>query len=482
MRSMMHCCVRLACLVVVSVPVPVGAQTTSATSAAERREELKHQADDAYRTRDFETTITLTTRVLAETTEDPVALYLRASARIEQGIAHRDAAMIRSGVEDARAAIRHDPSKKADYYLPYLYGMSHLTRLEQNRAHAETAVNIAAQILQRSDLEQKIKANLLYQRGVARVQLQQNGDAAADFRAALELDPVHLASRMALSDALVATGDIDSAEQSLDAAVASFPSSPVVFNNRGMFHQSQGHTEQAIQDFTQAISLQEGYVQAYLNRGFTLVQSGDAQAAVGDFSMVLDREPNNASALSLRGTARLRAGDLNEAIADYTRAVELDPANATARADLGFAYFFTGDYQTAAAAFDQSLTLQPNNDFLKPWRYTALVRSGQEDHARSAYAELAGKPVEQQSWFDALTLLLMGNLTEEQLIGRVESRDARLKDAQICEAYYFIGVTKLNSDPEQAAQYFRRALRSQAKQLSAYQAAQIAVEQGGATR
>ena len=126
--------------------------------------------------------------------------------------------------------------------------------------------------------------------------------------------------------------------------------------------------------------------------------------------------------------------------------------------------------------------MKPDNNFLKPWRYTALMRSGQEGLARSSYASLAGKPTDQQSWFDALTLHLMGNLTEEQLIGRVESRDARLKDAQICEAYYFIGVRKQTTDPEEAAAYFRRALRSQATQLSAYQAAQIAVEQGSSSR
>ena len=42
-----------------------------------------------------------------------------------------------------------------------------------------------------------------------------------------------------------------------------------------------------------------------------------------------------------------------------------------------------------------------------------------------------------------------------------------------------LGALKFGSD---TAAYFRRALRSQAKQLSAYQAAQIAVEQGSATR
>jgi tetratricopeptide (TPR) repeat protein len=482
MRSMLRCCLPLACLAVMVFPAVAGAQSSSPTSAGERREELKNRADEAYRARNFESTISLSSQVLAEAPDDTVALYLRASAKVEQGIARRDTDLIRAGIDDARTAIRLDPSKKPDNYLPYLYGMSHLTNLEQNRSHAETAVTTATRVLQRGSLEPSIKANLQYQRGVARVQLQQYDAAADDFRAALDLDATHLAARMALSNALVAAGDHRGAEQSFDAAITTFPNSAVVFNNRGTFHQSQGRYDAAIRDFSQALSIDGEYLQAYLNRGFTRVQGGEAAAAIDDFNAVLDREPGNASALSLRGTARLRSGDFERAIADYTQAVERDPANPTARADLGFAYFFSGDYETAAAAFDQSLTLKPDNEFLKPWRYTALMRAGQEGVARSSYASLSSKPPEQQSWFDALTLHLMGNLTEEQLIGRVESRDARLKDAQICEAYYFIGVRKQTTDPEEAAAYFRRALRSQAKQLSAYQAAQLAVEQGNTNR
>ena len=442
-----------------------------------RHEELKQRADTAYRSKDFDSAVSITSEVLRENPRDAVAHYLRASARVEQGIAQANTELIREGIEDARQAIRLDAPKKPDYYLPYLYGMSNLTKYEGKRSHAETAVTVATQVLTRPNLQAQTRANVVYQRGVARIQLEQFPQAVSDFRRTLEASPEHLGARMALSDALLKTGDAVAAEESLNVAVTEFPSSPVVFNNRGMFYQSRGEHEKAIGDFTQAVGINPQFVQAYLNRGFTLIQSGDAEAAVADFDFVLGLQPENASAFSLRGTARLRHGDAQSAIPDYTRAVELDPANAAARADLGFAYFFVGDYATAAAGFDQSLALKPDNVFLHPWRYVSLARSGQQAKANREYQSLTTRPIEQQSWFDALTLLLMRKLTEEEIIGRVESRDVKLKDAQICEAYYFIGVTKQADDPEQAAAYFRRALRSQAKQLSAYQAAQIALDE-----
>jgi tetratricopeptide (TPR) repeat protein len=473
----LRCPRHLPCVLAVAVlsTAPALSQPPSAGAVNATHEELKHQADDAYRTRSFSNAIELASRVLDENPSDPVALYLRASSRVEQGIASNSAELVRSGIEDARSAISHDTQKKADYYLPYLFGMSHLTKLEGSAAHAETAVRIATQVLERAGLDQQISANLTYQRGVAHAALADYEQAIADFRSALEMTSTHLGARLALSEALVRSGDLQAAEESLNAAAEAFPSSPLVFNNRGMFHQSQGRGDSAVADFTKALTLDPDFTQAYLNRGFALIQNGDPQAAIADLDLVLERQPENAAAFSLRGTARLRNGDHSGAVEDYTRAVELDSANPAARADLGFAYFFAGDYETAAAAFDQSLTLQPKNEFLKPWRYTALVRSSQEAAARSSYATLAERPVEEQSWFDALTLMLMGELTEKELVARVDSSDPRLKEAQLCEAWYFLGVSKQDENPEEADAYFRRALRSQARQLSAWQAAKIAV-------
>ena len=456
-------------------PTVVQSTTTTSGSANDRLEDLKHKADDAYRARDFDTAVRLSSQVLSEQPNDSVALYLRGSARVELGITQGDADVVRAGVEDARNAIRYDTSKKSDYYLPYLYGMGQLSALEGNPSHAETAVTVATQVLSRDNLESAMRANLLFQRGRARLTLDKQKDAIDDFRRSIEISPIHLGSRMALSEALQRAGQFDKAEETLDGAVEAFPSSPLVFNNRGMFHQSRGQMDKAILDFTQAISLNPQFTQAHLNRGFTLLRKGDAEAALGDLNAVLEAEPNNATAVSLRGTANLRMGNLEAAKESYRRAVEMAPNNPAARADLGFAYFFTGEYATAAAAFDQSLALQPQNEFLHPWKYVALTRSGQSEAAEAAFASLREKEPENLSWFDAITLLLMGDLEEDALLSRLESRDRQLRDAQVCEAYYFIGVTKQTGDPEKANAYFRRAVRSEAKQLSAYQAAQIAL-------
>ncbi len=61
----------------------------STTEAVDSLEELKNEADAAYRQQQYPRAIELTTSVLSKSPEDHVALYLRASARVESGARKR---------------------------------------------------------------------------------------------------------------------------------------------------------------------------------------------------------------------------------------------------------------------------------------------------------------------------------------------------------------------------------------------------------
>ena len=83
-----------------------GSSETSAQSSP-LREDLKLQADDAYRSRDYQRAIDLLDQVLRVVPTDDVALYLRGSARVELGVQERDTALIRTGLADSRSAIKN---------------------------------------------------------------------------------------------------------------------------------------------------------------------------------------------------------------------------------------------------------------------------------------------------------------------------------------------------------------------------------------
>ena len=132
-------------------------------------ERAKIQAERSYQQGKYERAIDLTTNVLLENPRDHVAYYLRASARVEDGIRKGDTALIRQGISDARESIRLDNNRTGMYYLPYLYGMKNLAVMENRKQHAEIAVTVAGQALSIGGLSGEDRANLLYQRAAPAV-------------------------------------------------------------------------------------------------------------------------------------------------------------------------------------------------------------------------------------------------------------------------------------------------------------------------
>ncbi len=465
------------CLSAVGLLVFVASATAQpATGEADPHAELRRQADSAYRQRNYARTVELTSRVLSENAQDPVALYLQGSARVEMGIAAGDGKLIRQGIEDSRLAIQADGAQRVDFYLPYLYGMSYLTSLEGDKSHAEMAIQVATEVAGRENVINASKSNLLYQKALAYSKLEDFTNAAQTLQATLELDPRHLAAHMALADVLARRGDINDAEAAFSKAVELFPDNALVFNNRGMFYQTQNRSEDAIADFSQAISLDSTQLQAHLNRGFTRLNIGELADAQTDFTQAIQLKPDHAPAYALRATAELLQHQTSEALQDYLKVIELRPAYAPARADIAFAYFFAGHYDTAAQAFDQALTLAPESKYLVPWRYASMSLAGQQDAANQTYADIVNKSADKRDWFDLLTLFFMGKIEERELLTSVDSKDASLRDAQLCEAYYFVGLKLQQQGQGDPSRYFRRAVQAQSKQLSAYRAAQLALE------
>jgi len=75
-----------------------------------------------------------------------------------------------------------------------------------------------------------------------------------------------------------------------------FPKEPDLPLLQGYVHKHQGLSEQARQDFTEALVRDPEVVTAYVNRGYMLNDLHQAQAAAEDFEAALKREPDNGEA------------------------------------------------------------------------------------------------------------------------------------------------------------------------------------------
>ena len=439
-------------------------------------EQIKSQAEQAYQAGDYPRAISLTDQVIRQNSRDHVALYLRSSSRIELGIARGEAPLLRTGISDARSAISHGGTNQYMYYLPYLYGMTNLSALEQRKEHAEVAIQVASQVLAAPGMSSDNRANILYQRAMAYGHLGKAPESIADYAAAVKANNAHLGAHVGLADAHAAAGDRPKARQAYDAAIRAFPQNPLVFNNRGMFLQQGGEHAEAIIDFTKALEIDENYYTALTNRGFTLMEQEETEAAENDFTESLRINANQPMVFSLRGTARLSQGKTRAALADYQQVTNLDAKNPVAHADLGFASFFAGDYQNAHQAFSTAISLDADQRYLNPWLYASLKAAGMADAAQKAYAEAAKKPADQRDWVDALQGYVMGQMDQAALLKQIQQDDAELKASQTCEAQFFIGRSLTAAGKAQeATQHYQAAVATEARHLSAYRGAKLAL-------
>jgi len=463
-----------------SLPFPSSAQAPG-RPAADPNQRTKSEAEQAYKDGDFDRAIQLTDQALQRNPSDHVALYLRGSSRVEKGLQRRDGQLLRDGIADAREAIRLGGKENSIYYLPYLYGMTSLSIVEGRKDHADTTVKVADDTLRTlgPTLKPDEKANLMYQRGLAKGFLEQTDDAVKDFEEATRLNPKLLAAFTATADTLARAGRTDAAKAAFDRAVKAFADNPLVYNNRGMFLQQSNEPEKAVSDFTRAIELDPNYFYAYTNRGFTLMQMEDPQGAENDFTASLRLNPEQAMVYGFRGTARVAQGKFDPAITDHRKALEMVPNNPVALTDLGFAQFFAGRYEDAVRSFDKALEVNPNFRHLNPWRVAALEELGRKEAAETEFAASFDKPADTRDWIDNLVAFQYDRSNTDQLlaaVGKADPKNQALGAAQRAEAEYFIG-RKLAQQGQaaEARAAFERTIETGAKHLSAYRGARFAL-------
>lgn len=470
-------------------------------------EPLRQRGFDHYQKGEYAQAINVATQVLNFEPEDPISFYLRASAKIELGRQAGDGKQIRDGIQDARRAlaIRGADDKFANLYIPYLYGMSSLAIVEGKVSHAEIAVKTAGTAIDKPDVENSDKSNLLYQRAFAREQA--NAVAAAafnrssatpeeieafeasqadrrqaaieDYRRAVQLNPKQMGSHINLAKLLSANGDAAGAEKAFVAAIAEFPRNATIYNERGVFYRQQGRLDEAIADFTQSVEIQRDFVMGYINRGFCLSDKGEVEAAEADYEMAVRLSPKMSLAYQLRGTARMTLGKAGGAVSDFSRQIELNSQDATAFENRGFARFFAGQFAEAATDFQRALQLQPTAVHLAVWRAVALQRAGEAETAQNELRALMDSDAAPRGWVAHLSRYLLGEMSAEDLVAATKAvQNDNIAKAQLCEAEFFIGQQQQLAGDEAAANaHFQAAVATDVRYLSAFRGARYELGQ-----
>ncbi len=94
---------------------------------------------------------------------------------------------------------------------------------------------------------------------------------------------------------------------------------------KGNYRLEDGQYDEAIKEFTTAISHNSEHVSAHLGLAITYMQMGRDNEALEEFNTTITLDPNLAAAFADRGILYDRMGRYEEALADYKKSIALDP-------------------------------------------------------------------------------------------------------------------------------------------------------------
>ncbi|HVU37590.1 MAG TPA: tetratricopeptide repeat protein, partial [Opitutales bacterium] len=188
----------------------------------------------------------------------------------------------------------------------------------------------------------------------------------------------------------------------------------------------------------------------------------DYAGAIAAYDEALKLDPQNATAVEDRAAIKLGIGDPDGAIADFTQVLAIDPNDAVALLIRGKARQIQGDYAGAVKDFDASIALKPNDSYTTVLHRQLALR--QLGNASADFAQTVAAWGE--GWEKSNGQYLAGSLDEAQFLAAAAQGDPKRVSSQLCESYYYTGMTHLIAgDKIGARDFFAKSIATGATEL-----------------
>ncbi|HNT69033.1 MAG TPA: tetratricopeptide repeat protein [Syntrophorhabdaceae bacterium] len=174
--------------------------------------------------------------------------------------------------------------------------------------------------------------------------------------------------------------------------IKSYPFSSIAYNNRGAAYFVNKQYDQAIKDFTSAITVSPNYDQANANLCRAYIATGDDKKALPFCLKAIQINPRMDDVYILLGNM-FHANDKDKAISLYRRSIEARPRNERAYYNLCTTYLSMQDYKNAESACLKAIEIDP--DFADAYNNLAnvyLATNRQKDAMASYKKALALNP------------------------------------------------------------------------------------------
>lgn len=140
------------------------------------------------------------------------------------------------------------------------------------------------------------------------------------------------------------------------------PSSVQELYSIGRQLESQGNLDQAINYYTNALSIEPENIQILNSRGYARSLIEDYQGAINDFNIALNIVPTDHIVLMNRGSTYCDLNNYNEALKDYNKIIEILPDYKDAYINRSIVKRTLEDYQGAIFDLNKILESDPNDE------------------------------------------------------------------------------------------------------------------------
>lgn len=244
----------------------------------------------------------------------------------------------------------------------------------------------------------EIKRSLLRMRGNAFLGLDQPGAAAAEFEAALALDPRDLTAILGLASARMATAGLAPALELVDQVLAIDPQHLPARLARGTLYLRDRQFDLAARTFTDAQALAERSEsrseQLAALAGLTEAQlgAGEVQAALATSERMKSLAPPNRITHYLRARVLFLAGRFDEARTLLEELTSRDANDHRARLLLGAVSYAQGNFGQADMYFASVVAADPGNAFARQMLADTRLRQHKPQDAYAALLPATREP------------------------------------------------------------------------------------------
>ncbi|KAJ5077455.1 hypothetical protein M0811_05978 [Anaeramoeba ignava] len=140
------------------------------------------------------------------------------------------------------------------------------------------------------------------------------------------------------------------------------PNDAQLFYHRGNCELGLNKQEEAIKDFTTAITLDLRNTDYYIARGDSYTETKQYEKAIEDYSKVITNLKEDHSILNTRGITYFKMGEYEKSIADFTEAIKINSGIHSYWHNRGYSYYLMENHERAIEDFSMAVKLNPQDE------------------------------------------------------------------------------------------------------------------------